>query len=163
MDSQKKLGIEKESTPVDRGRYQRLVGRLFYLSHTRPDIGFAVSAVSQFMHSPTEEHMEAVYRILRYLKMTPRKGLFFRKTENRDTEVYSERLKKLNRVLFLSLHPLFFIFFFINFSISKQKKNIRFIIYNWIFFFQLKFPIRMKNEIPSLMSITKYFVCSNTY
>ncbi|RVW87243.1 Retrovirus-related Pol polyprotein from transposon RE1 [Vitis vinifera] len=90
MDSQKKLGIEKESTPVDRGRYQRLVGRLIYLSHTRPDIGFAVSAVSQFMHSPTEEHMEAVYRILRYLKMTPGKGLFFRKIENRDTEVYSD-------------------------------------------------------------------------
>ncbi|KAJ9675533.1 hypothetical protein PVL29_024456 [Vitis rotundifolia] len=90
MDSQKKLGIEKESTPVDRGRYQRLVGRLIYLSHTRPDIGFAVSAVSQFMHSPTKEHMEAVYRILRYLKMTPGKGLFFRKTENRDTEVYSD-------------------------------------------------------------------------
>ncbi|RVW83231.1 Retrovirus-related Pol polyprotein from transposon RE1 [Vitis vinifera] len=44
MDSQKKLGIEKESTPVDRGRYQRLVGRLIYLSHTRLDIGFAVSA-----------------------------------------------------------------------------------------------------------------------
>ncbi|RVW83276.1 Retrovirus-related Pol polyprotein from transposon TNT 1-94 [Vitis vinifera] len=90
MDSQKKLGIEKESTPVDRGRYQRLVGRLIYLSHTQPDIGFAVSAVSQFMHSPTEEHMEAVYRILRYLKMTPGKGLFFRKTENRDTKVYSD-------------------------------------------------------------------------
>ncbi|RVW94907.1 Retrovirus-related Pol polyprotein from transposon RE1 [Vitis vinifera] len=89
MDSQKKLGIEKESTSVDRGRYQRLVGRLIYLSHTRLDIGFAVSAVSQFMHSPTEEHMEAVYRILRYLKMTPRKGLFFRKTENRDTEKQS--------------------------------------------------------------------------
>ena len=69
MDSQKKLGIEKESTPVDRGRYQRLVGRLIYLSHTRPDVGFAMSAVSQFMHSPTEEHMEAVYRILRYLNI----------------------------------------------------------------------------------------------
>nr|CAN66727.1 hypothetical protein VITISV_041956 [Vitis vinifera] len=86
MDSQKKLGIEKESTPVDRGRYQRLVGHLIYLSHTWPDIGFAMSVVSQFMHSPTEEHMEAVYRILKYLKMTPGKGLFFRKTENRDTE-----------------------------------------------------------------------------
>ncbi|RVW63213.1 Copia protein [Vitis vinifera] len=46
MDSQKKLGIEKESTPVDRGRYQRLVGRLIYLSHTRPDIGFAGNLVT---------------------------------------------------------------------------------------------------------------------
>ncbi|RVX16235.1 Retrovirus-related Pol polyprotein from transposon TNT 1-94 [Vitis vinifera] len=53
---------------------------------------FLVSAVSQFMHSPTEEHMEAVYRILRYLKMTPGKGLFFRKTENRDIEVYSDAI-----------------------------------------------------------------------
>ncbi|RVW82434.1 Retrovirus-related Pol polyprotein from transposon RE1 [Vitis vinifera] len=35
---------------------------------------FLVSVVSQFMHSPTEEQMEAVYRILRYLKMTPGKG-----------------------------------------------------------------------------------------
>ncbi|RVW78877.1 Retrovirus-related Pol polyprotein from transposon RE1 [Vitis vinifera] len=90
MDSQKKLGIEKESKPVDRGRYQRLVGRLIYLSHNSARYWLAVSAVSQFMHSPTEEHMEAVYRILRYLKMTPGKGLFFRKTENRDTEVYSD-------------------------------------------------------------------------
>ncbi|RVX04903.1 Retrovirus-related Pol polyprotein from transposon TNT 1-94 [Vitis vinifera] len=52
MDSQKKLGIEKESTPVDRGRYQRLVGRLIYLSHTRPDIGFAVSAVKSIHAQP---------------------------------------------------------------------------------------------------------------
>ncbi|RVW95985.1 putative inactive ATP-dependent zinc metalloprotease FTSHI 5, chloroplastic [Vitis vinifera] len=52
MDSQKKLGIEKESTPVDRGRYQRLVGRLIYLSHTRPDIGFAVSAETSLTGGP---------------------------------------------------------------------------------------------------------------
>ncbi|RVX14584.1 Retrovirus-related Pol polyprotein from transposon TNT 1-94 [Vitis vinifera] len=82
--------VSRKKVHCRQGRYQRLVGRLIYLSHTRPDIGFAVSAVSQFMHSPTEEHMEAVYRILRYLKMTPGKGLFFRKTENRDTEVYSD-------------------------------------------------------------------------
>ena len=45
---------------MDKGRYQRLVGRLIYLSHTRPDIAFVVSLVSQFMHCPTEDHMQAV-------------------------------------------------------------------------------------------------------
>ena len=39
---------------VNRDQYQRLVGRLIYLSHTRPDITFAVSVVSQFMNSPGE-------------------------------------------------------------------------------------------------------------
>jgi hypothetical protein len=38
--------------PVDREQYQRLVGRLIYLPHTRLDIAFAVSVVSQFMHDP---------------------------------------------------------------------------------------------------------------
>ena len=88
MDSTVKLGIKEDSAPVDKGRYQRLVGKLIYLSHTRPDIGFSVSVVSQFMNRPTEEHMEAVYRILRYLKMTPGKGLYFSKNPNRKIEVF---------------------------------------------------------------------------
>ena len=52
-------------TPVDREYYQRLVGRLIYLSHTRPDIAFAVSVVSQFMHDPKSSHMDVVCHILR--------------------------------------------------------------------------------------------------
>ena len=57
-----------ESNVIDRGQYQRLVGKLIYLSHTRPDIAFVVSVVSQFMHSLCEVHMEVVMKILRYLK-----------------------------------------------------------------------------------------------
>ena len=72
-----KLAIQQDQTPTNKERYQRLVGRLIYLLHTRPDIAYAVSIVSQFMHAPSEDHMEAVYRILRYLKSSPRKGLFF--------------------------------------------------------------------------------------
>ena len=70
------------------GRYQRLVGRLIYLSRTRPDIGFSVSFVSQFMNNPTDDHMEVVNRILRYLKMTPGKGLLYKKCDNKNIEIY---------------------------------------------------------------------------
>lgn len=62
-------------------RYQRLVEKLIYLAHTRPDIGFSVSVVSQFMNNPSKEHMEAVYRILRYLKRDPSKRLLFKKLQ----------------------------------------------------------------------------------
>jgi hypothetical protein len=72
-----KLGEGIESPLVDKGRYQRLVERLIYLSHTRLDIAYAISVVSQFMYSPREPHMEAVYHILRYLKSSLGKGLLF--------------------------------------------------------------------------------------
>lgn len=62
---------------IDSGRFQRLVGRLIYLSLTHLDITYAMSVVSQFMHAPTQDHMGPVYRILRYLKGCPRKGLLY--------------------------------------------------------------------------------------
>ncbi|XP_020245284.1 uncharacterized protein LOC109823418 [Asparagus officinalis] len=64
--------------PVSKEQYQRLVGRLIYLCHTRSDITHAVSVVSRYMHDPREQHMEAVRRILRYIKGSPGKGLWFR-------------------------------------------------------------------------------------
>ncbi|KAA0054884.1 Beta-galactosidase [Cucumis melo var. makuwa] len=60
-----KLGNSDDQVPVDKEQYQCLVGKLIYLSHTRPDISFVVSVVSQFMQAPYEKHMEAVNRILR--------------------------------------------------------------------------------------------------
>ena len=60
-------------------RYQRLVGKLIYLSHTRPDIAYAAGIVSQFMHKPQTDHWEAVLRIVRYLKGTPGYGILFEK------------------------------------------------------------------------------------
>ncbi|KAJ0970451.1 hypothetical protein J5N97_023328 [Dioscorea zingiberensis] len=90
MDPNQKLKEEENGEQVDKGRYQRLVGRLIYLSHTRPDIAFVVSVVSQYMHSPQEAHLYAVYRILRYLKGTPGLGLCFKKNEQRGIEVYTD-------------------------------------------------------------------------
>ena len=36
----------KADNSIDRGRYQRLIGKLIYLAHTRLDITFAISLVS---------------------------------------------------------------------------------------------------------------------
>ena len=57
--------------------YQCLVGRLIYLTNTRPDLTFVVSVVNQFMHAPRTAHMDAVFHILRYLKTCPSLDLFF--------------------------------------------------------------------------------------
>ena len=54
IDPNQKLEKEDGAEAVDKNRYQKLVGKLIYLAHTRPDIAFAVSLVSQFMHCPSE-------------------------------------------------------------------------------------------------------------
>ena len=83
------LGIYVDQVPTDKERYQRIVDKLIYLSHTRPDIAYAVSVVSQFMHCPSEVHMNAVTRILRYLKFSPRKGLMFKKNNHLNVDGYT--------------------------------------------------------------------------
>ena len=64
---------------MDRESYQGLVGKLIYLSHTRPDIVYAIGVVSQFMDNPKETHLRVVYRILQDFKGTPGKGILFTK------------------------------------------------------------------------------------
>ena len=64
MDSNLKLGLAKDDVVVDRESYQRLIGRLIYLSHTRPDIAYEVNVISQFMHNPKEVHLQATHWIL---------------------------------------------------------------------------------------------------
>ena len=67
IDPHHKLCAES-GDPVSRESYQRLVGRLIYLCHTRPDISYAVSVVSRYMHDPRSGHLDLTCWILRYLK-----------------------------------------------------------------------------------------------
>jgi len=90
IDPNLKLGSAEEDTAVDKEMYQRLVGRLIYLSHTRPDVAFAVSLVSQFMHQPKEVHLQAALRIVQYLNGTPGKGILFKRNGNVSMEAYTD-------------------------------------------------------------------------
>ena len=83
-----KLSIHDDQIPTDREQYQWLVGKLIYLSHTRPDVVYAVSLVSQFMHNLSKDHIEAVVQILSYLKSSPEKGLMFKKYSHLNIEGY---------------------------------------------------------------------------
>ncbi|XP_040937966.1 secreted RxLR effector protein 161-like [Gossypium hirsutum] len=62
----------------DKAIYQRLIGRLIYLTHTRPDITFAVTHLSRFMQSPKQSHMEAALRVVRYIQKEPGLGIFLK-------------------------------------------------------------------------------------
>ncbi|CAL0317151.1 unnamed protein product [Lupinus luteus] len=57
--------------------YRRLIGKILYLTHTRPDISFSVGCLSQFLSCPTNLHQQAAHRILKYLKNSPAQGLYF--------------------------------------------------------------------------------------
>ena len=90
MDPNHKFGEAKEEPVVDKRMYQRLVGKLIYLAHTRPDIAYSVSVISQFMHDPREPHLQAAYRVLRYLQGNLGKGILFKKNNTLALETYTD-------------------------------------------------------------------------
>lgn len=61
----------------DKEMYRSLVGRLMYLTITRPDITFAVNKLCQFSSAPRTSHLTAVYKVLQYIKGTIGQGLFY--------------------------------------------------------------------------------------
>ncbi|GAB2282554.1 hypothetical protein Dimus_039553 [Dionaea muscipula] len=85
-----KLLPEEGDTYKEPDQYRRFVGKLNYLSITRPDIAFPVSVVSQFMADPRTPHWEAVVHILRYVKGHSSKGLFYSDHRHRCIEGFSD-------------------------------------------------------------------------
>ncbi|KAL0383018.1 UNVERIFIED_CONTAM: hypothetical protein Scaly_0589100 [Sesamum calycinum] len=57
--------------------YRRFVGRLLYLSFTRPDISHCIQQLSQFLNHPCKDHWVAALHVVKYLKGCPSKGFFF--------------------------------------------------------------------------------------
>jgi hypothetical protein len=78
MEINLKLMPDESDFVDDLDTYRRLVGKLNYLTITRPNISYTVSIVSRFMTNPQVPHMNAVIRIPKYLKNAPSHGLFYR-------------------------------------------------------------------------------------
>ena len=68
--------LPTEGVPLhDPTEYRTFVGKLKFLSNTRPDISFVVQTLSQFMQHPISSHMDALHHLLRYLSGTSGQGI----------------------------------------------------------------------------------------
>nr|DAD41107.1 TPA_asm: hypothetical protein HUJ06_015430 [Nelumbo nucifera] len=77
-----KVFKDESGVKVDITFFKQVVGSLMYLTSTRPDLMFVVSLISRYMGQPTELHLQAAKRVLRYLKGTTNLGIFYKKGGN---------------------------------------------------------------------------------
>jgi hypothetical protein len=63
MEPNVKLSRDDGELLTDPTRYRRMIGRLVYLTITRPDISFSVKLLSQFMDTPRKPYLEAAYKV----------------------------------------------------------------------------------------------------
>ena len=75
---------------MDDNVFKQLVGSLIYLTTTRPDIMYATSLTSRYMVRPTDFHLQAAKRILRYLKGTASYGIHYKRNKGSELEAYTD-------------------------------------------------------------------------
>lgn len=75
---------------VDPHPYQRMLGKLIYLTVTHPDIVYTVHILTQFMQHPCTSHMKAVIHLLRYLVGTQNQGILLATDSTVELHVYCD-------------------------------------------------------------------------
>ncbi|GJS80384.1 hypothetical protein Tco_0730265 [Tanacetum coccineum] len=81
---------DEPDPPVNVHLYRSMIGSLMYLTASRPDIMFAVSACSRHQVTPLTSHLNAVKKIFKYLKGQPKLGLWYPKDSPFQLEAYSD-------------------------------------------------------------------------
>ncbi|PKI62300.1 hypothetical protein CRG98_017301 [Punica granatum] len=80
MEQRHHLSMSSSDLLSDPGKYRRLIGRLIYLTITRPELSYSLHTLAQFMQEPRQDHWDAAMRVLRYLKQSPGQGIYLRPT-----------------------------------------------------------------------------------
>nr|GFA12251.1 ribonuclease H-like domain-containing protein [Tanacetum cinerariifolium] len=70
--------------------YQKFVGKLIYLTNTKPDISYVVHCLSQFMHAPLVSYLDDALRVLRYLKRSSGSDIQINRSGNLKLRAYAD-------------------------------------------------------------------------
>jgi hypothetical protein len=73
------LDLDLGGTSVDQKVYRSMIGSLLYLCASRPDIMLSVCMCARFQAAPQDCHLRVVKRIMRYLVLTCKLGLWYPK------------------------------------------------------------------------------------
>ncbi|PNX68838.1 putative copia-type protein, partial [Trifolium pratense] len=74
-----KVSKDEIGKQTDATKYKQIVGCLMYLLATRPDLAFSVCLIARYTDKPTDMHLTAAKRILRYLKGTMSLGILYKR------------------------------------------------------------------------------------
>ena len=85
-----KLVTDSTGMTINSTQYMQMVGSLMYLTSTRPDIMLVVNLLSQYLAHPTEIHLQAVKRVLRYIKGTLSYGILYKPSGNAELLAYTD-------------------------------------------------------------------------
>jgi hypothetical protein len=72
--------------------YRHIVGSLVYLGVTRSDISYSVHILSQFVSAPTQIHYSHLLCVLRYLRGTISRRLFFSRPSSLQLQAYCDAI-----------------------------------------------------------------------
>lgn len=90
MDSKQSF-TKREATPLSNpSDYRKLVGKLLYLTITKPDLSYPIQTLIQYMSNPNEAHLAAAHRLLRYIKTTIGQGLFYSSQNSLQVQAFTD-------------------------------------------------------------------------
>ena len=85
-----KLSSDDSPRYSDPELYRSLVGKLNFLTNTRPDLAYSVQTLSQFMHHPTISHHQALQHTLHYVHSTAGQGIMLKAGTQLTLHAYSD-------------------------------------------------------------------------
>ncbi|GJU70273.1 putative ribonuclease H-like domain-containing protein [Tanacetum coccineum] len=89
-EASKQKSKDEPDDAVNVHLYRSMIGSLMYLTASRPNIMFAVSACSRHQVTPLTSHLNVVNKIFKYLKGQPKLGVWYPRDSPFVLEAYSD-------------------------------------------------------------------------